>query len=149
MTAARPGVDIDRIIAELETLAGKSDAPPPAVTRVLYTEADLAARAYIKDLCLDAGLSIREDPIGNMFRSLGGTATRAGPLSGPARTSTRSRTPAGSTARSECSADWPRSAPCEWPGSSRFGRSSLWSSPARSRPGSASAAWEAGRSPAP
>jgi ureidoglycolate amidohydrolase len=67
MPAARPRVDIDRIIAELDTLAGKSDAPSPAVTRVLYTEADLAARAYIKDLCAQAGLLVREDPIGNTF----------------------------------------------------------------------------------
>ena len=37
------------------------------MTRVLYTEADLAARAYIKELCADAGLAVREDPIGNTF----------------------------------------------------------------------------------
>ena len=37
------------------------------MTRVLYTEADLAARAYIKELCEDAGLAVREDAIGNMF----------------------------------------------------------------------------------
>jgi ureidoglycolate amidohydrolase len=67
MTSAHPRVDIDRIIAELDTLAAESDAPTPAVTRVLYTEADLAARAYVKSLCLDAGLSVREDPIGNTF----------------------------------------------------------------------------------
>ena len=67
MTAERARVDIDRIIAELDALAAKSDAPAPAVTRVLYTDADLAARAFIKELCLDAGLSVREDPIGNVF----------------------------------------------------------------------------------
>ena len=67
MTAAGPRVDIDRIIAELDALASKSDAPAPAVTRVLYTEADLAARALIKDLCIETGLSVREDPIGNMY----------------------------------------------------------------------------------
>jgi ureidoglycolate amidohydrolase len=67
MTAVRPAVDIDRIIAELDTLAGISDAPSPAVTRVLYTKVDLAARAYVKDLCREAGLSVREDAIGNTF----------------------------------------------------------------------------------
>ena len=67
MTTANAMVDVDRIMAELEALAAKSDSPAPSVTRVLYTAADLAARAYIKELCLDAGLSVREDPIGNTF----------------------------------------------------------------------------------
>jgi ureidoglycolate amidohydrolase len=67
MSAAELQVDIDRLIAELDVLAGKSDAPYPAVTRVLYTDADLAARAYIKELCHGAGLSVRDDPIGNTF----------------------------------------------------------------------------------
>jgi ureidoglycolate amidohydrolase len=67
MTGVRPEVNIDRVMAELEALASKSDAPAPAVTRVVYTDADLAARALIKDLCTRAGLSVREDPIGNTF----------------------------------------------------------------------------------
>jgi N-carbamoyl-L-amino-acid hydrolase len=67
MTALRPEVDIDRVMAELDALARRSDATAPAVTRVLYTDADLAARALIKDLCAEAGLTLREDPIGNMF----------------------------------------------------------------------------------
>ena len=37
------------------------------MTRVVYTAADLAARAFIKELCNDAGLSVREDAIGNTF----------------------------------------------------------------------------------
>jgi ureidoglycolate amidohydrolase len=65
MTAPRPEVNIDRVMAELDVLASHSDAPAPAVTRVLYTDADLAGRALIKELCADAGLSVREDPIGN------------------------------------------------------------------------------------
>jgi ureidoglycolate amidohydrolase len=65
MTAPRPEVNIDRVMAELDVLASHSDAPAPAVTRVLYTDADLAGRAMIKQLCADAGLSVREDPIGN------------------------------------------------------------------------------------
>jgi ureidoglycolate amidohydrolase len=66
-TTASAMVDGKRIMAELETLAGKSASPAPSVTRVLYTEADLAGRAYVKTLCEDAGLKVREDPIGNMF----------------------------------------------------------------------------------
>jgi ureidoglycolate amidohydrolase len=67
MTSLRPEVDIDRVMTELDALAGRSDAPAPAVTRVLYTDADIAARALIKDLCTEAGLAVREDPIGNTF----------------------------------------------------------------------------------
>ena len=37
-------VDGGRVWRELETLAGYSDAPAPAVTRVLFTEQDLAGR---------------------------------------------------------------------------------------------------------
>jgi ureidoglycolate amidohydrolase len=60
-------VDIDRLSAELTELARFTDAEPPAVTRVLYTESDLKARAFVKRLCAEAGLAVREDPIGNMF----------------------------------------------------------------------------------
>ena len=52
---------------ELKTLATFSDAPAPAVTRVLFTQTELNARAYIRDLMTDAGLTIREDAVGNIF----------------------------------------------------------------------------------
>ena len=80
MKATRPRVDIDRLIAELDTLAGKSDAPYPAVTRVLYTDADLAARAYIKDLCANAALTVRDDPIGNTFARWEGLRPELAPV---------------------------------------------------------------------
>jgi N-carbamoyl-L-amino-acid hydrolase len=67
MTAIPPEVIIGRVMAELEALARASDAEAPAVTRILYTDADLAARSLIKDLCAKAGLIVREDPIGNTF----------------------------------------------------------------------------------
>ncbi|MFI5460743.1 MAG: M20 family metallo-hydrolase [Isosphaerales bacterium] len=67
MTVFRPEVDIDRVMAELGALASKSGAPAPAVTRVVYTETDLAARGLVKHLFAKAGLSVREDPIGNTF----------------------------------------------------------------------------------
>lgn len=57
----------DRLLSEIETLATYSDAPAPAVTRVLYTEQDLKARAYLKDLICEVGLSVREDALGNLF----------------------------------------------------------------------------------
>ena len=44
-------VDGERVWRELETLASFSDAPAPAVTRVVFGEMDLRARDYIKALC--------------------------------------------------------------------------------------------------
>ena len=60
-------IDVERLSAELERLARFSDAEPPAVTRVLFTGPDLEARAYLKGLFAEAGLSVREDPAGNVF----------------------------------------------------------------------------------
>src|SRR5438105_4908933 len=60
-------VDHDLLVHELETLAGFSDASAPAVTRIVFTQADLGARRYVKNLCHSAGLKIHEDPVGNTF----------------------------------------------------------------------------------
>jgi N-carbamoyl-L-amino-acid hydrolase len=60
-------VDGLRVQAELETLATFSDDAPPAVTRVVFGNADRQARGFIKHLCAEAGLAIREDAVGNTF----------------------------------------------------------------------------------
>src|SRR5581483_9357088 len=60
-------IDAQRLTAELDALASFSDAPPPAVTRVVYSECDRRAREYVKALCADAGLAVREDAVGNTF----------------------------------------------------------------------------------
>lgn len=60
-------IETDRLTAELDTLAGFSDAPAPAVTRVLWTPPDLAARAWLTGLFQEAELSVRQDPLGNLF----------------------------------------------------------------------------------
>lgn len=67
MAKSTLAIDIDRLISEIETLAKISEAKPPVVTRVVFGEADLRARAYVKGLCLSAGLTIREDAVGNTF----------------------------------------------------------------------------------
>jgi len=64
---AQPTLTIDRLIGELKTLAAISEDEPPVVTRVVFSEADLRARTYVKKLCTDAGLSVTEDAIGNTF----------------------------------------------------------------------------------
>jgi ureidoglycolate amidohydrolase len=60
-------INSEQLYAELEKLASFTDAPPPAVTRIVFSEADLAARAFIRELCRGAGLKVREDPVGNLF----------------------------------------------------------------------------------
>src|ERR1700751_2787853 len=62
-----PGPSIDRLISELNGLAQISEADPPVVTRVLFSDADLRGGAYVKGLCRKAGLEVREDAIGNTF----------------------------------------------------------------------------------
>ena len=60
-------IDIERLSKELETLATFSAAPAPAVTRIVFSEQDRRARAWLKELCAEAGLATREDAIGNTF----------------------------------------------------------------------------------
>ncbi len=57
----------ERISAELETLASFSVTEPPAVTRIVFSSVDLAARAWLKQRCVAAGLAVREDAVGNTF----------------------------------------------------------------------------------
>src|SRR6516162_1636840 len=63
----RLSIDQNRIAQELETLGGISEAPPPVTTRIVFTEADLRARDFVKGLCREIGLVIREDAAGNTF----------------------------------------------------------------------------------
>ena len=67
MTTAHPQLAIDRLMGELMALAQISEAEPPVVTRVVFGEADMRARAYVKGLCEAAGLTVRHDAIGNTF----------------------------------------------------------------------------------
>src|SRR5438874_1535091 len=74
-TAAKSALTINsaQLSQELETLAGFSDAPAPAVTRIVFSETDRRARSYVKNLCADAGLTVREDAVGNTFARLTGS----------------------------------------------------------------------------
>jgi ureidoglycolate amidohydrolase len=60
-------LDRDRLLSEIETLAAFSDAEAPAVTRIVFTPTDLRARAWLKERCEQARLSVRQDAIGNTF----------------------------------------------------------------------------------
>ncbi|KAL4419542.1 hypothetical protein ABPG77_006873 [Micractinium sp. CCAP 211/92] len=65
-------VDGQAVVDQLLHLATFSDHPNPAVTRILFTENDLAGRAYMKQLMEQAGLAIREDKMGNIYGTLPG-----------------------------------------------------------------------------
>jgi ureidoglycolate amidohydrolase len=69
----RLAIDTARVTAELEILAAFSEVPSPAVTRVVFSDADLRARQYVKSLCAAAGLALREDAVGNTFARWGGS----------------------------------------------------------------------------
>ena len=71
-------IDQKRLAEELDALGAISQEPMPVVTRVVFTEADVEARKYVKKLCLDTGLDVREDAVGNTFaRWVGADPTRA------------------------------------------------------------------------
>jgi ureidoglycolate amidohydrolase len=71
-------IDAARIVADLEKLATFSDTESPVITRIVYTESDQRARAWLKDECLASGLEVREDPLGNMFARWQGSDASAG-----------------------------------------------------------------------
>lgn len=60
-------VDTQSLQKQIDELATFSDTPAPSVTRILYTEKDVLARRYIKNLMGLSGLSVREDAVGNIF----------------------------------------------------------------------------------
>lgn len=60
-------IDSPRLTAELQHLASFSDTPSPSVTRIVFSEMDRRARGFVKALCAEAGLLIREDAVGNTF----------------------------------------------------------------------------------
>ena len=82
MTTPTPGstLSIDRLIGELQALAKISEAEPPVVTRIVFSEADMRARAYVRELCDEAGLTISHDAIGNTFARWIGTEPGLAPI---------------------------------------------------------------------
>ena len=80
MATTYPTLSIDGLIAELKTLAEISAAEPPVVTRVVFSEADLRARAYVKGLFRNAGLTVTEDAVGNTFARWEGSDPELSPI---------------------------------------------------------------------
>ena len=71
-------IDEARIVADLEKLATFSDTESPVITRVVYSESDQKARAWLKEECKASGLIVREDPLGNLFARWHGSDAAAG-----------------------------------------------------------------------
>jgi ureidoglycolate amidohydrolase len=60
-------IDQERLCSEIESLGKISEAEPPVVTRIVFTAADLRARAWAIARCKEAGLEVRQDAVGNTF----------------------------------------------------------------------------------
>jgi ureidoglycolate amidohydrolase len=73
-------VDRKRLLGEIEELATISDAPAPAVTRIVFTPTDLKARKWLISRCEEEGLSVRHDPVGNIFVRWNGSDGNAAPV---------------------------------------------------------------------
>jgi N-carbamoyl-L-amino-acid hydrolase len=78
--STRPQLTIDSLILELLSLGQISEAEPPVVTRVVFSEADMRGRAYVKSLCASAGLTIKQDAIGNTFARWQGSDPELAPI---------------------------------------------------------------------
>jgi N-carbamoyl-L-amino-acid hydrolase len=74
---ANLAIDQARLSSEIEALASISEAEPPVVTRVVFGPADMKARAWLIALCKKAGLSVRQDAVGNTFARWQGSDPQA------------------------------------------------------------------------
>ena len=66
-------IDRERLQSNFETLATLTDGTQPGISRLVFAEADQKARIWLKSQCREAGLAVREDPVGNMFARWIGT----------------------------------------------------------------------------
>jgi ureidoglycolate amidohydrolase len=73
-------IDSARLQAQIDSLAAISEAPAPVVTRILFSEADLKARAFVKKICREFDLAVREDAVGNIFARWPGSDTKLAPV---------------------------------------------------------------------
>jgi ureidoglycolate amidohydrolase len=80
MTQPQVQVNVARLSGELEQLARFSEVEPPAVTRILFTDADRQARAFLKSRFAEAGLAVRQDPAGNLFARWSGIDPTLAPV---------------------------------------------------------------------
>ena len=143
MSDHQPELTIDGLMAELVTLAQISEAEPPVVTRVVFSEADMRARAYVKSLCAKAGLDVREDAIGNTFARWQGSDPDLAPIGTGSHIDAIPNAGSYDGVRGRAGRPGSDSRAARSWDSSRGARSSWSSLPPKSRRASASAAWAA------
>jgi N-carbamoyl-L-amino-acid hydrolase len=69
LAAESPATDVsaERMAARIERLSQFGANPEGGVSRVAFSDADVAGREYIKELMRDAGLDVRVDTAGNVI----------------------------------------------------------------------------------
>jgi beta-ureidopropionase / N-carbamoyl-L-amino-acid hydrolase len=72
-SSAKTHVDSQRLQGTLEKLSEFGRNPEGGVTRIGYSETDMAAREYVIELMNGAGLKVRVDGAGNIFGRRGGS----------------------------------------------------------------------------
>ena len=77
MSAGLPEIDSALLRRRIDELSLITEAESPAVTRVLFSDADLRGRDYVAGLGRSAGLALRVDAVGNMFARWVGSAPDA------------------------------------------------------------------------
>lgn len=60
-------IDEVNLQAHIDQLATYSEVEPPAVTRILFTQQDMQARGFIRQLMKELDLQVDEDAVGNIF----------------------------------------------------------------------------------
>ena len=75
-----PVANEDRLGKHLAGLAQFGKNPEGGVSRVAFSEADIAGRAYVKRLMEAAGLAVRIDAAGNLIGRLEGTDRTLRPI---------------------------------------------------------------------
>jgi N-carbamoyl-L-amino-acid hydrolase len=71
--ASLPRADAKRLEARIHALGRFGANPEGGVSRVAFSTADVAGRAYVQALMRDAGLAVRIDPAGNIIGRREGT----------------------------------------------------------------------------
>ena len=73
-------IDERQLQRQIDELAAISESPAPVVTRVLFSEADLRGRKFVRLRSREMGLDVREDAVGNLFARWPGTDASLTPV---------------------------------------------------------------------
>jgi beta-ureidopropionase / N-carbamoyl-L-amino-acid hydrolase len=76
----QPAIDADRIQLHITELSKFGTNPEGGVSRVAFSDADIAGRDYVKKLMQDAGLEVRVDAAGNILGRRAGTNSKLPPI---------------------------------------------------------------------